>query len=81
MTDITEIKYTESQHVTLESLFQAYFDCHHNKRQTMNALAFEADYERNLVILHDEINRGVIMSGALKQLGLKIFIYQDPIER
>ncbi len=58
MTNTTEIIHTESQHVTLESLFQAYFDCRHNKRRTMNALAFEADYERNLVILCDEINRG-----------------------
>lgn len=48
MTNTTEIIHTESQHVTLESLFQAYFDCRHNKRRTMNALAFEADYERNL---------------------------------
>ena len=26
---------------SLESLFQAYFDCCKNKRNTMNALAFE----------------------------------------
>ena len=36
------------QGVTLEALFEAYFDCRRNKRNTINALAFETDYESNL---------------------------------
>ncbi|MCW8400489.1 hypothetical protein OQJ26_17045 [Legionella sp. PATHC038] len=41
---------------TLESLFQAYFDCRKNKRNTMNALRFETDYESNLIALREELN-------------------------
>jgi len=41
---------------SLESLFQAYFDCRKNKRNTMNALRFETDYESNLIALRDELN-------------------------
>ncbi len=49
--------------VTLESLFQAYFDCRRNKRNTMNALDFEMDYESNLVTLCDELNQGSYSPG------------------
>ncbi|MCC5793019.1 MAG: hypothetical protein JJT82_10500 [Legionellaceae bacterium] len=41
---------------TLVSLFQAYFDCRKNKRNTMNALRFETDYESNLAAIRDEHN-------------------------
>jgi hypothetical protein len=33
---------------TLEEDFDAYFYCHSNKRNAINALAFELDYERPL---------------------------------
>lgn len=36
-------------------LFQAYFDARKNKRNTINALAFEKDFEANLFSLADEI--------------------------
>lgn len=36
-------------------LFQAYFDARKNKRNTINALAFEKHYEANLFALCDEI--------------------------
>ena len=52
-----------AESVTLDSLFQAYFDCRHNKRNTINALAFEADYESNLIALCDEINAGRYQPG------------------
>lgn len=38
-----------------ESLFQAYFDCRKNKRNTLNALCFEKHLEHNLFQLRDEI--------------------------
>ena len=31
--------------ISLEDVFEAYFDCRRKKRGTYNALAFEADYE------------------------------------
>jgi len=37
------------------SLFQAYYDARKNKRRTINALAFEIDFERKLFELYEEI--------------------------
>lgn len=39
----------------LYDLFQAYYDARRNKRRTINALAFEIDYERKLFELYEEI--------------------------
>jgi len=39
----------------LYDLFQAYYDARRNKRCTINALAFEIDYERKLFELYEEI--------------------------
>ncbi len=39
----------------LEDLFQAYFDVRRNKRSTINALAFEIDFEKKLFELYEEI--------------------------
>jgi hypothetical protein len=33
-----------------ESLFQAYFDCRRNKRNTLNALKFELHFEKYILI-------------------------------
>jgi len=65
-----------SQLVTLEALFQAYFDCRRNKRNTINALAFEADYESHLVALCDELNDGSYVPG--RSLA---FVIQKPVKR
>ena len=40
-------KYKEPP-ITLEEVFEAYFNCRKNKRRTCNALAFETDYEEKL---------------------------------
>ncbi len=64
------------QPVTLESLFQAYTDCRRNKRNTLNALAFEADYESNLVALCDEINSGLYQPGRSIA-----FVIHKPVKR
>jgi RNA-directed DNA polymerase len=42
--------------IAAEALFEAYFTCRKNKRNTYNALAFELDYEHNLVELMNKIN-------------------------
>ena len=41
--------------IPLTDLFQAYYDARKNKRNTINALAFEMNYERELFRLHKEI--------------------------
>ena len=62
--------------IELEELFDAYFNCRINKRNTANALAFEIDYENNLVQLCKEINNGTY------QIGRSIaFIVNKPVIR
>jgi hypothetical protein len=62
--------------IELEELFTAYFLCRKNKRNTANALAFEIDYENNLVQLCEEINSGTY------KIGRSIaFIVDKPVKR
>lgn len=42
--------------VTIEDITKAYIDCRKKKRNTINAIRFEIDYECNLARLTDEIN-------------------------
>lgn len=44
--------------VLLEDLFKAYYDARKNKRNTINALAFEKHFEENIFQLFDEIKAG-----------------------
>ncbi|MFO9238214.1 reverse transcriptase/maturase family protein [Legionella pneumophila serogroup 1] len=60
----------------LESLFQAYFDCRKNKRNTMNALRFETDYESNLIALRDELNSSTWHPGRSIA-----FVIDKPVKR
>lgn len=76
MTLLQDTKNTESQLVALDSLFQAYVDCRRNKRNTLNALAFEADYESNLITLCDEINSGLYQPGRSIA-----FVIHKPVKR
>ena len=48
--------------IALEDIFEAYFDCRKHKRKTVNALAFEADYETRLIELWKEIINRVGLS-------------------
>ena len=50
---------TEAKCDFTEELFQAYFDCRKNKRNTINALLFEKHLEHNLFQLHEEILEGI----------------------
>jgi hypothetical protein len=57
-------------------LFEAYFTCRKNKRNTVNALAFEVDYESKLIQLCKEINDDSY------QISRSIaFIICDPVHR
>ena len=42
--------------VSLEEVIEAYYDCRRNKRNTVNQLRFEMDYERECIDLWQEIN-------------------------
>ena len=44
--------------ISLESLFEAYWDCRKNKSRTVSASEFEVHYEENLIELHQEIVEG-----------------------
>lgn len=62
--------------ISLEELFDAYFSCRRHKRNTANALAFEIDYENNLIQLCHEINSGSYQPG--KSIA---FIVKKPVKR
>ena len=62
--------------IELADLFEAYADCRTNKRNTMNALAFELDYEQELVTLWHEINAGTYIPGRSIA-----FIVDKPVKR
>ncbi len=44
--------------LTIEAVFDAYFECRKNKRNTLNQLAFEVDLESNLVALWHDLKDG-----------------------
>jgi RNA-directed DNA polymerase len=62
--------------ISIEELFQAYIKCRRYKRSTANAIAFEVDYESNLVKLCEEINSGTYQPG--KSI---TFIVNEPVKR
>ncbi len=47
--------YANERQRIITDLFRAYFDARRNKRNTINALAFEKDFEHNIFELADEI--------------------------
>ena len=66
----------DNTRIELADLFEAYADCRINKRNTMNALAFELDYEQNLVTLWEEINLRTYSPGRSIA-----FIVDKPVKR
>lgn len=57
-------------------LYEAYLNCRKNKRNTINALAFEIDYESKLVELFNDINNRTY------KIGRSIaFIVNKPVKR
>lgn len=45
-----------SGQIALDELFTAYYECRRNKRRTVNSLAFELNFEQELIKLWREIN-------------------------
>ncbi|GHT49751.1 hypothetical protein FACS189440_15990 [Bacteroidia bacterium] len=62
--------------ISVEDIFQAYYDCRKNKRNTSNSLKFELNYEQNLLQLRDEINAGTYRIGRSVA-----FIVNKPVKR
>ena len=67
---------SHSAMISLTDLFLAYFDCRKHKRNKLNALAFEFEYESHLIELYQEITerRYVIRPSTA-------FIVRDPVKR
>ncbi|MCB0375583.1 MAG: reverse transcriptase [Sinomicrobium sp.] len=60
----TESPQSENQaSISLEELIEAYYQCRKNKRHTVNALAFEVDFESRLYDLWLQINDGSYQPG------------------
>ncbi|MFT4849949.1 MAG: RNA-directed DNA polymerase [Sediminicola sp.] len=66
----------EKQTIPLADLFKAYYSCRKNKRNTINALAFELNLEENLIALKTEIE-----SGSYKPSSSIAFIIDKPVKR
>ena len=49
---------TIKKHPTLEEVFDAYFSCRKQKRNTLNQLAFEIDLEQNVMQLYHDLKSG-----------------------
>ncbi|MGK0316872.1 MAG: RNA-directed DNA polymerase [Saprospiraceae bacterium] len=67
---------TEHKADYLEELFQAYFDCRKNKRNTINALKFEHYFEQEIFRLHEEI-----VSQDYEPKRSIAFIVNKPVQR
>ncbi len=64
------------EHSLIEDLFQAYYDARRNKRNSLSALAFELEYEKNLLQLYDEIK-----NRSYKPSPYSAFIVEKPVKR
>jgi hypothetical protein len=62
--------------IELTELFEAYAACRINKRGTMNAIAFEVDYERELLKLWEDIHAGRYQPGRSIA-----FVVNKPVKR
>lgn len=62
--------------ISLEEVFEAYFECRRKKRNTCNALAFEANYERECVDLWRDIN-----NATYRPSRSVAFIVNKPVQR
>ncbi len=68
--------FPETEKITLEEIFEAYYECRRHKRRTANALMFELNLEANLVQLWRDINDGTY------EIGRSIaFVVRRPVLR
>lgn len=64
---------TKPKEYSLERLFDAYYDCRKHKRNTMQAMKFEFELEKNIFELHNELLNGTY------EIGKSIcFIIREP---
>lgn len=62
--------------VSLEEVIEAYYDCRRRKRNTVNALEFEVDYERHCIDLWHELN-----SHTYQPRRSIAFVVEHPVKR
>ena len=62
--------------VSLEEVIEAYYDCRRRKRNTVNALEFEVDYERHCIDLWQELN-----SHTYEPRRSIAFVVEHPVKR
>lgn len=67
------IRQSCAMELTFEEVVDAYFDCRKNKRNTIHAVAFEFELERNLVDLYEEL-----ISGDYKISRSIAFVVEQP---
>lgn len=65
-----------NKNTTILEVFQAYYDCRVNKRNTANSIAFEINYESNLIQLYEEIINGTYCPGRSIA-----FVVEKPVKR
>ncbi|MBQ3670207.1 MAG: hypothetical protein II921_01855 [Treponema sp.] len=66
----------EKASLSYDEIFEIYFACRATKRRAAGALAFEIDYERNLLELCDELNQRRWKPGSCN-----CFIVEKPVKR
>lgn len=62
--------------ITLEDVFEAYYQCRKNKKSKIDCLEFNLDYEQNLIELWESIKRG-----DYKVSPTSFFIVEKPVKR
>ena len=62
--------------LTIEEVFEAYYECRKNKRYAYGALSFESNYEENLVALYTELKNQTWHPGKSS-----CFIVDKPVKR
>jgi retron-type reverse transcriptase len=70
------MKLCDPETFSIEEVFEAYYSCRRNKRTKASALAFEVDFEANLIELWRELNSGVWKPGPSA-----VFIVEKPVKR
>mgnify|MGYP002858627745 CR=1 FL=1 len=74
--ELTLFRPEEMGGVSLEEVIEAYYDCRRRKRNTVNALEFEVDYERNCIDLWQELN-----SHCYEPRRSIAFVVEHPVKR
>ncbi len=69
-------KTTQNNEVILLDLFRAYYDARENKRNTINQLQFEIDYEKEIIELYQQI-----VSYNYKPKRSICFVVNQPVKR